>query len=53
VTAGLQSLRGMWQTSWPLVAAGSILAAVPPVVVFFLLQRQLIAGLTYGTQAAG
>ena len=53
LTAGLQSLRGMWQTSWPLVAAGSILAAVPPVVVFFLLQRQLIAGLTYGTQAAG
>ena len=53
LTAGLQSLRGMWQTSWPLVAAGSLLAAVPPVAVFFLLQRQLIAGLTYGTHAAG
>ena len=53
LTAGLQSLRGMWQTSWPLVAAGSLLAAVPPVAVFFLLQRQLIAGLTYGTRAAG
>jgi len=50
LTAGLQSLRGMWQTSWPLVAAGSILAAVPPVAVFFLLQRQLIAGLTYGAR---
>ena len=36
LTAGLQSLRGMWQTSWPLVAAGSLLAAVPPVAVFFL-----------------
>jgi len=51
LTAGLQSLRGMWQTSWPLVAAGSLLAAVPPVAVFFLLQRHLIAGLTYGARA--
>jgi multiple sugar transport system permease protein len=49
LTAGLQSLRGMWQTAWPLVAAGSLLAAIPPVLVFFLMQRHLIAGLTYST----
>ena len=49
LTAGLQSLRGMWQTAWPLVAAGSLLAAVPPVLIFFLMQRHLIAGLTYST----
>src|SRR5204863_7161188 len=48
LTAGLQTLRGMWQTSWQLVAAGSILAALPPVAVFFIMQRQLIAGITYG-----
>jgi multiple sugar transport system permease protein len=47
LTAGLQSLRGMWQTAWPLVAAGSLVAAVPPVLIFFLMQRHLIAGLTY------
>jgi multiple sugar transport system permease protein len=47
LTAGIQSLRGMWQTAWPLVAAASILAAIPPVAVFFLMQRHLIAGLTY------
>jgi len=46
LTAGLQALRGMWQTSWHLLCAGSILAALPPVVLFFVLQRQLIAGLT-------
>jgi multiple sugar transport system permease protein len=40
----------MWQTSWQLVAAGSILAALPPVAVFFFMQRQLIAGLTYGAR---
>lgn len=50
LTAGLQSLRGMWQTSWELVSAGSILAAIPPIVVFFAMQRHLIAGLTYGAR---
>jgi multiple sugar transport system permease protein len=47
VTAGLQSLRGMWQTSWNLVAAASLLAALPPVAVFFVMQRHLVTGLTY------
>lgn len=50
ITAGLQSLRGMWQTSWQLVSAGSILAALPPVGVFFLMQRQLVEGLTFGAR---
>ncbi|MEO8134754.1 MAG: carbohydrate ABC transporter permease [Betaproteobacteria bacterium] len=45
LTAGLQSLRGMWQTSWNFVAAAAILAALPPVVMFLVLQRELIAGL--------
>lgn len=48
VTAGLQALRGMWVTSWHLVSAASLLAAMPPVVVFFVMQRQFIAGLTSG-----
>lgn len=46
LTAGLQTLRGMYQTSWHLVCAASILAAIPPVAVFFVLQKHLIAGLT-------
>ncbi len=50
LTAGLQSLRGMWQTSWQLLSAGSILAAVPPVALFFLMQRQLVSGLTAGAR---
>ncbi len=51
LTAGIQSLRGMWQTAWPLVAAAALLAAIPPVLLFFLMQRQLIAGLTYSSPA--
>ncbi len=50
LTAGLQSLRGTWQTSWQLLCAGSILAALPPVAIFFAMQRQLIAGLAHGAR---
>jgi multiple sugar transport system permease protein len=50
LTAGLQALRGMWQTSWNLVAASSLLAAAPPVALFFLMQRHLISGLTGGAR---
>lgn len=50
LTAGLQSLRGMWQTSWQLVSAASILAALPPVALFFLMQRHLVTGLTFGAR---
>jgi len=39
---------GLAKAAWPLVAAGSILAAIPPVAVFFLMQRHFIAGLTMG-----
>jgi multiple sugar transport system permease protein len=50
LTAGLQALRGMWQTSWNLVAASSLLAAVPPVALFFLMQRHLSSGWTGGVR---
>ena len=33
---------------WHLVSAGSILAALPPVAMFFLMQKHFIAGLTLG-----
>jgi multiple sugar transport system permease protein len=52
LTAGLQTLRGMYQTSWHLVCAAAILAALPPVAMFFVMQRQLVAGLTTAEQSA-
>ncbi|WP_026621497.1 multiple sugar transport system permease protein (plasmid) [Ensifer sp. WSM1721] len=48
VTAGLNNLRGEWVSAWNLVAAATIMVAVPPVVMFFLMQRHFIAGLTVG-----
>lgn len=48
ITAGLYSLNGQWVAAWHLVSAGSIVAAIPPVAMFFLMQRHFIAGLTLG-----
>ncbi len=48
ITAGLFSLNGQWIAQWQLVSAGSILAALPPVLMFFLMQKHFIAGLTLG-----
>ena len=48
VTAGLYALNGRWVAAWHLVSAGSIVAALPPVAMFFLMQKHFIAGLTLG-----
>ncbi|MCY4447163.1 MAG: carbohydrate ABC transporter permease [Rhodobacteraceae bacterium] len=48
ITAGLYSLNGQWIAAWHLVSAGSIVAAIPPIAMFFLMQKQFIAGLTLG-----
>ena len=42
------SLNGQWVAAWHLVSAGSIIAAMPPVLMFFLMQKHFIAGLTLG-----
>lgn len=48
VTAGLYTLNGQWIAAWHLVSAGSIIAALPPVAMFFLMQKHFITGLTLG-----
>ncbi len=48
ITLGIQSLRGRWTSFWHLISAGSIVAALPPVFMFFMLQKHFIAGLTMG-----
>lgn len=48
ITAGLKSLNGQWIAQWQLISAGSIVAALPPVLMFFLMQKHFIAGLTLG-----
>lgn len=48
VTSALNNLRGEFFTDYNLLAAGSVLVALPTVLVFLLLQRHFIAGLTLG-----
>jgi ABC-type glycerol-3-phosphate transport system permease component len=35
-------------TNYNLLAAGSLLAAIPPIIIFIVLQRHFVRGLTLG-----
>jgi multiple sugar transport system permease protein len=48
VTSALNNLRGQFFTDYNLLAAGSVLVALPTMIVFFALQKQFVAGLTLG-----
>ncbi|CAM4219345.1 carbohydrate ABC transporter permease [Kibdelosporangium persicum] len=49
ITSALSNLRGQFFTDYNLLAAGSLLVAIPCLVVFFALQRQFVGGLTLGS----
>jgi multiple sugar transport system permease protein len=49
ITSSLNNLRGQFFTDYNLVSAGSIIVALPTLIVFFVLQRQFVAGLTLGS----
>ena len=48
ITSSLQNLTGTYFTDNNLISAAALLVAVPTIVVFALLQRQFISGLTLG-----
>ncbi len=48
VTAGITSFNSQYRAAYHLMSAGSIVAALPPVLIFFLMQKHFIAGLTLG-----
>ncbi|MDS9949080.1 MAG: carbohydrate ABC transporter permease [Planktomarina sp.] len=48
VTAGITSFNAQYRAMYHLMSAGSIIAALPPVLMFFLMQKHFIAGLTLG-----
>lgn len=49
ITAALLNLQGGFISQWNLVAAGSIIAAIPPAIVFFAFQRHFVSGLLVGS----
>lgn len=50
VTLGLANMQGEFITNYNMVAAGSIIAAIVPLVVFLMFQKYFISGLTVGAE---
>jgi multiple sugar transport system permease protein len=48
VTPALLGLQGQFVSMWNVIAAGSVIAAIPTVVVFLRFQRHFVAGLALG-----
>ena len=48
VTPALIGLQGQYVSSWNVIAAGSVIAALPTVLVFLRFQRHFVAGLALG-----
>jgi ABC-type glycerol-3-phosphate transport system permease component len=46
VSLGLSFFQGARETDWNLLMAGSVLAMIPPLVLFFFAQKQLIGGIS-------
>jgi multiple sugar transport system permease protein len=49
ITSALNNLRGQFFTDFNLLAAGALLIMLPTLIVFFVLQKQFISGLTLGS----
>ncbi len=47
LSAGLASLQGQFMTDYPVLMAGSLLASLPVIAVFIVLQRQFVEGIAF------
>ncbi|WP_353649366.1 carbohydrate ABC transporter permease [Nakamurella sp. A5-74] len=48
ITSGLNNLNGQFAQNYNLLSAGALLSAVPVLIIYLVLQRQFVAGLTLG-----
>lgn len=48
ITSSIAQLSGAFSTQDSLVAAASVIIAIPTIVVYFILQKQFVGGLTLG-----
>ena len=49
ITSALNNLQGEFFINYNLIAAGSLLAAIPPIIIYIALQKHFVAGLTLGS----
>lgn len=52
VTTGIKNLQGDFLSNYNLIAAGATITIIPTLVIYLLLQRQFVAGLTLGATKA-
>ena len=48
ITTGIKNLQGDFLSNYNLIAAGSTITIIPTLVIYLLLQRHFVAGLTLG-----
>ncbi|MCS5719067.1 carbohydrate ABC transporter permease [Herbiconiux sp. CPCC 205763] len=48
ITAAVLSLQGQYVSSWSVIAAATVIAAIPSTIVFLLFQRSFVGGLSLG-----
>jgi raffinose/stachyose/melibiose transport system permease protein len=48
ITRGLIVFQGVYGSNWPLLAAAVLMLALPMVILFLVLQRYIVSGLTAG-----
>jgi multiple sugar transport system permease protein len=48
IPVALQNMIGEYQIEWGLLTAGGVLSALPVLILFFFIQKQLIHGMTSG-----
>lgn len=48
ITVAIQTLIGEYQIEWGLLTAGGIIGAMPATILFLIVQKRLISGLTQG-----
>jgi multiple sugar transport system permease protein len=45
---GIQQLQGQYNTAWDLISSASVVAMIPVVILTFIFQKQIVAGITSG-----
>ncbi len=48
ITAAVLSLQGQYVSSWSVIAAATVIAAIPSTIVFLVFQRSFVGGLALG-----
>lgn len=49
ITVALQNMIGEYKIEWGLLNAGGVVSAIPVLILFFFVQKQLIRGMTAGS----